>query len=374
MVVDYSSEGSEDAPTISEKVWAPQIRDSISDFVAQLSESSRQLASAAESFATASLGALDEGISASKAEQNSRFETLDRQISELDARLSAETARIADRIGEESRSLLQAFTAEVDARFSKLAMQLEQANLASSDLSARLNRAESMIGSLDARLAEFAFPVSEARGFNSSAQSLLARLEGDYELLTRVVEELQNRIGLGVEDNAVGTEPVSYAPPLPEPSHAAPSPVSEPAPYWTEQQDSPPETEESEANAITYISAVRHQAPVAEPSQPWSPGPVKTQPDTPAEPDATVSGRVTLQVGQVTDFDSLLTIDSALSRLTDVRNVSLANYSREEAVFRIDVAQVVSAQDLVQRLEVSSGRRLEIVAAESSTITLRLAA
>jgi hypothetical protein len=85
-----------------------------------------------------------------------------------------------------------------------------------------------------------------------------------------------------------------------------------------------------------------------------------------------VSGRVTLMIAPVPDFDRLLSIDGALGRMPDVRNVSLADYAREQVTFRIEVDRPVTAEDFARDLSEASSMVIGVVASEAGNLSLRL--
>jgi hypothetical protein len=89
-------------------------------------------------------------------------------------------------------------------------------------------------------------------------------------------------------------------------------------------------------------------------------------------PDATLFGRVQVNVSPVPDFDRLLSLDSALSRVGSVQSVTLADYAQEEVTFRIDLASPLAASDFAQQLSDASGFIAEVTSADGSAVTLRL--
>jgi hypothetical protein len=89
---------------------------------------------------------------------------------------------------------------------------------------------------------------------------------------------------------------------------------------------------------------------------------------------ANLTGRIMVQVSPVPDFDRLLTLDGALGRMPEIRNVTLADYAKEEVTFRVELDNELSAQDFTRKLGESSGNRMELVSANADTIALRLVA
>ena len=79
-------------------------------------------------------------------------------------------------------------------------------------------------------------------------------------------------------------------------------------------------------------------------------------------------------VSPVPDFDRLLSLDGALGRMMDVRNVTLADYAREEVTFRVELETLMTVDEFTQRLADAAGRHIEVVSAGQDTIALRLVA
>jgi hypothetical protein len=85
-----------------------------------------------------------------------------------------------------------------------------------------------------------------------------------------------------------------------------------------------------------------------------------------------LEGRVLVSIAPVPDFDRLLNLDGALGRMSGVRNVSLADYAKEEVTFRIEVDQSISPEEFSQRLSDSAGARIEIASAAEGNLALRI--
>ena len=84
-------------------------------------------------------------------------------------------------------------------------------------------------------------------------------------------------------------------------------------------------------------------------------------------------GRVQVNIAPVPDFDRLLNLDSALSRVSSVQTVTLADYTQEEVTFRIDLASPLDASDFAQQVAEAAGISTEVAEADASAVTLRLA-
>jgi hypothetical protein len=164
----------------------------------------------------------------------------------------------------------------------------------------------------------------------------------------------------------------------PEPTTWVPQPVSsyeaaepEAAPAWSASE---PEAPVEEPAAVEVEAA-----PAAwEASEPETPVEEAAAVEAEAAPSATAAaqamlfGRVQVNISPVPDFDRLLSLDSALSRVGSVQSVTLADYAQEEVTFRIDLASPLAANDFAQQLSEAAGFNADVESADGSTITLRL--
>ena len=85
-----------------------------------------------------------------------------------------------------------------------------------------------------------------------------------------------------------------------------------------------------------------------------------------------LEGRILVHIAPVPDFDRLLNLDGALGRLESVRNVTLADYTKEEVTFRVELTDSVSADEFRERLATAAGYGLALIAVEPDAIQLRL--
>jgi hypothetical protein len=99
-----------------------------------------------------------------------------------------------------------------------------------------------------------------------------------------------------------------------------------------------------------------------------------TEPAESAGNNVELEGRVTLTIDPVPDFDRLLTLDGALSRLAAVRNVTLADYTKDEVTFRVEVTEPVEAGRFADELSRSVGYALQATAASPGNLHLKFAA
>ena len=244
------------------------------------------------------------------------------------------------------------------------------------------------------------------------AQEVLERLEADYSLLTKLVQELHSRIATlsgQAPALAVGTPmaPASETESLPELGIAAAAPSD--TPLDSDEQEttlethrswypggdhiaSPP-TESAAEHAVDEAAehvaeepvepAMEHVAeepvepamePVAE--EPVEPAmePVAEEPVEPAmEPwSPTIAGLVLVSISPVPDFDRLLNLDGALGRMTGIENVTLADYAKEEVTFRVEIEPPTSLEDFRERLSQSADAQVEVVSSGEGTVALGL--
>lgn len=87
----------------------------------------------------------------------------------------------------------------------------------------------------------------------------------------------------------------------------------------------------------------------------------------------TLSGRVTLHISPVRDLDRLLALDNALGLMKGVANVTLADYVRDEAVFRLELHEAISAFDLAREFGRCAGISAKLVQASEGSVSLRIA-
>ena len=80
-----------------------------------------------------------------------------------------------------------------------------------------------------------------------------------------------------------------------------------------------------------------------------------------------------VSIAPVPDFERLLNLDGALGRMSDVGNVSLADYANEEVRFRVEVASPMSAPDFARSLSACAGIPIELVSASLGSISLKVA-
>lgn len=405
--------------------WTSVVREAVREFVVSIGESSKHLALAAEKFASESLHLIDDAAETAQRSATTSSDMADaaRRAAD-DARRAAETilqvvTEASLRVRDEARQAVQeaAGRAEqalqageqlktdmqhrVDEAVHRMersagvsqeaATSAQQAATQARDAAERLERS---MGSSQEVVAAVQQAVSEARhaasessqnaaraekaaaeqGIGASAQQVLERLEADYQLLTRLVQELHSRIsGLAGQPAAAHTPAYSTEPPTP-------------AQTYQPQPETPPAMEEHAAPVPTgaWTQPYREEAPPAQPPM-AAPTPLSASP--PPMPEAapaplpapapvtapmSVAGRVLVSIAPVPDFDRLLNLDGALGRMAGVRNVSLADYAKEEVTFRIEVDQPMSPDEFSHRLSESAGARIDIASAAEGNLALRI--
>jgi hypothetical protein len=85
-----------------------------------------------------------------------------------------------------------------------------------------------------------------------------------------------------------------------------------------------------------------------------------------------VSGRVQLRISPVPDFDRLLNLDGALSRVRNVESVTLADYAQEEVTFRVEVVGSKDAAEFAHEIGEAAGVITDLVDADASVLTIRI--
>lgn len=283
--------------------------------------------------------------------------------------------------------------------------------------------------------------VSEA-SLGGNAHEVLERLEQDYQLLTKLVQDMHGRGADGMTTTAE-TGPISYEIPpletgLPSPIDdlSLPSePVAETEPVAGEPESfEAPSYETYEAPVMTDAEAVAEaETPVEETApedvietsepvafetetvgtevtleepvdaeepvdveEPVEEAPVEEKTDeafwaettasaaTESEPAdeavaattdgiaGLVTGKLLISIAPVPDFDRLLNLDGALGRMTSVRNVSLADYAKEEVTFRIEIDEPLTADEFARRLSESAQIAVEAVSADEGNLALQI--
>jgi hypothetical protein len=353
--------GVEEAP---ETFLPSLVADAVREFTGAFGESSRQLAEAADRFVAVSVRHVDEtGVRAEKAALASNEMALAARQAADEARGAAESlaqavVRAGERLREETDQAIERARQELQQKFDELAARAESTDFDNSAATsarqaaeeARLAaaRAERDAGSVNLAMASAReaaesshqaaapAPGAEARlGPGSGPEDLLERLEADYQLLTTLVQELHLRIG---SLNSPAT-----------PSGAAAMPVAA--------------NHEWQQSAATKNPADWTQA---------FPGAVLEE--QPAQPTLaqTLSGQVQLGIWPVPDFDPLLNLDGALSKLSAVHSVSLADYAQEEVTFRLELTGSVSPQDFARQLAELASLSLEVSEAGDDYLKLRI--
>jgi hypothetical protein len=85
-----------------------------------------------------------------------------------------------------------------------------------------------------------------------------------------------------------------------------------------------------------------------------------------------LSGKVVLNVSPVPDFDRLLSLDGALGRLPCIRNVTLADYAKEEVTFRLEMNDATSVDEFTSELARAGGQSLAVTAVAPGQLDLKI--
>jgi hypothetical protein len=426
-----------------EASWKDAIQDAVQSFVKAVSDSSGQLASAAESFASDSLKSIEDAaeraqqaateaktaadgvtmtVSTIAEEAHNAIEQAQQAAAQASEKASLAVASIEDasnsaiaamnqssaaatesihttveaalaRLREEARQITERLEADIMLQAREAMEQMKAASTSSTEMppeaqamldQVRSAAAESQSAlqaaqqaAIEARTAaadsranlERAQEAATAPVTGASTQQVLERLEGDYDLLTRLVQELHTRV---VNLTAPASSPTTAQ--AAEPSwQSAPASLAEVA-------------GEPEMPASAYDAMEPEPEPAYEPEPAWEPGlmhepepahaeaPMAIQPPALEEmPQPKVAGRVMVTIAPVPDFDRLLNLDGALGRMRGIANVSLADYAKEEVTFRLEVESPMSADDFARSLSESAGSPASVAGTEEGKIALRLA-
>jgi len=233
---------------------------------------------------------------------------------------------------------------------------------------------QSMAGQAEALKTQAAVPAEPALG--GGAQQVLERLEADYQLLTRLVQELHGRIGtLAMPPATPATPATPEAPAMVEPP--APAVATEPVASVEVPVASmePPVAPEPEMAPLPVVAAQESwQEPATAEEPVMAAAPVEEPKAEPVPAGEALMGRIMVKVAPVPDFDRLLSLDGAFGRMSGVRNVTLADYAQEEVTFRIELETELTVSQLAQRLSDGAGRGVEVVSSSNENVSLRLVA
>ncbi len=138
-----------------------------------------------------------------------------------------------------------------------------------------------------------------------------------------------------------------------------------------EYMDAAPEAHTAEAPLEEEHATMAVEEPAA-----WQPStePEAIHDEEPAVAEVSLDGRVTLTVEPIPDFDRLLNLDSALGRLPMVRNVTLADYTREEVTFRVEISDAIAVRSFATALGQGIGSHVEVVDAAAGNAHFHLGA
>lgn len=389
---------------------------------ADSAEVARNAAEEARQLVESVRGSLGEAAERVKLETSSFFQDAVRQTEQAVTASQQVTAELHERLlaavqqVEESASAGRDFAAQAagaaqEARIAASETGANQAAGSAAEVAAEAARsAVAEMGSLRAAVLAAEAAAQEARQIaleanalaqqapvqlvpeqvvSAGAQEVLERLEADYSLLTKLVQELHSRIA----SLSTQTAPVyQFIPPAQpeieadanyeeasEPSYAeagfsGADTIAEMVPPVSSPWDAPA-PDEDRWGTPQYVAAEETLAPTMEEAPSYEEAVPEVEPVAapPSSSGPTIAGRVLVSISPVPDFDRLLSLDGALGRMSGIGNVTLADYAKEEVTFRVEVDPATSVEDFRTRLSQSAGTNIEVVANSGETLALRLA-
>ena len=341
---------------------------------------------------------------------------LQRRIDEMVARLESgtaghaealETAQAATTAAQEAASRIEASVNAVEAAVASAReaaegarKAAEQSEQSAGSISMAVTSAQEAAES-SRQAASLAEQAGQRSDFASEASMLLERLETDYSLLTRLVQELHSRISSLSAVSVASTPAPTETPPTPTASEApaaeeasasseepsvielpeagasleGPQPISD---FAAQEMDASPVSPwptqapaDLETPAETPSMELRHETAETAPVQPEA----EAKPEAPAPfnmPSITIFGRIQMTISPVPDFDRLLSLDSALARVGGVRSVTLADYAKEEVIFRVELERPVSVVEFAHQLSDTAGVGTEVTEASETALSIRV--
>jgi hypothetical protein len=339
---------------------------------------------------------------------------LQRRIDEMVVRLESgsaghqqalETAQAATTAAQEAASRIEASVNAVEAAVTSAREAAEEARKAATQSEQSAGNVTQAVASAQEaaessrQSASLAEQAGQRSDFAAEASMLLERLETDYSLLTRLVQELHSRISsLSAVSVAATPAPAETAPVAGTAQETPETPTVE------EQPETPSVIALPEAGgsleATQPVTDFATQQVEAGPVSPWpsqppadletvaaepsttalheTPDPV-TQPAAEVKPEPvkptaaiTIFGRIQMTISPVPDFDRLLSLDSALARVGGVRSVTLADYAREEVIFRVELERPVSVVEFANQLSDTAGIGTEVTEATETALSIRV--
>jgi hypothetical protein len=214
--------------------------------------------------------------------------------------------------------------------------------------------------------------VEQAGGHGISAGAsgaLLERLEADYSMLARLIQDLQDRLG------SFPRVPLSSPTLVDVEMHVPPPPDSADTLLgFTDEYHQRQEVRHLPSPEVAGIPG--HLAPSEAPSADEPVPGVATEMEA-ALPSGTgfplLAGCVDLRITPVPDFDRLLNLDSALSRTGAVHNVTLAAFAGGEVTFRVELAYPMEPAELARQFGLAAGVPAEVVEASEASLRIRVA-
>jgi hypothetical protein len=309
-------------------------------------------------------------------------------------RSSRRLAQAAERFAAESLQAGERLRDEMVSRMQEAMERLEASVHAGQEAARLAQEAARSAQEAAARAGEHAEQAVAGRQIQSaSTEDVWQQLGSDYERLTTLVNELHSRIaGLSapqppaepqapeatlspevapeaageVEATAGTPEAQAIGPAAPETS-AAPTGVDGIAAAW-EHPSAAGEGLPAEAHAEQPVVEAEPAATEGEEEVAAVEPVPESGEQAVAVPPVELSGRILVTLAPVPDFDLLLKIDAALGRMDTVGNVSLADYVREVASFRVQLRRPQAASDFATALVQAGGLRLSLGSASENEV------
>ena len=260
---------------------------------------------------------------AAKAEQAAE----ESRVAAVEASSRAERAQLA--VAEQDSGDRERLRGDLQGKIEGLSLRLDEFATTSRESTARSETIanEAKQAAIEAIADAKRTQAATVSAVDPVAQEVLERLEADYSLLTKLVQELHARIAT-LSGQAPGLAAASRVPSEFETStvlETIDDATQDKTPYSIEQ---PPtlETHRSWHPGGDHIASTEvegedenaHRSAVEEEGCAGSP---------------TIGGRILVSISPVPDFDRLLNLDGALGRMPGIENVTLADYAKEEVTF-----------------------------------------
>lgn len=355
------------------EVLRERLQGAVRGLVESLNASSKQFAEAAESFARDTVLLVDRiatRIERSAAETREMAGVAAQAASEargLSEQLQAAVADGQEHVRSEVQELIAGVTSEIGEAVRVSSEAVTLARQAADE--ARSAADEAGLQAMEAKTA------ATQQQADAGTEKLLDRLEAEYRLLSQLVQNLQEKISSaslvpGPEEVSDTTYQGAGAAWKEQGGPAAPEATIPEESGWSEPgampaPDAPPGWSSPEATSERASWSASSES--VDP-----PGSVEEIAPEVLSSQELPAGRLILTASPVPDFEKLLSLDGALGRLPLVRNVTLADYAREEVTFRVEIIAATTAGDFTRELGSATGDILAIKAASPGQLHLRI--